>query len=454
MNQQSKILSEKLTNKIKKLPDNYHDLFEFENPYAIKLNSYVAENFPSYSFNAKQNYINELFSNRFIAHTLLSDFESIDDIKDFIKFYASFVLLKYDIDEIEFYEKTIGAINFHSQNTNQTNLMREKKLHLPLYRINSRFDIELIFAMMRNIEFQIVYQKNFICGNGLNKKITKPCKVPNRYEMDYAHERMQDFFEFLEVVIGRPEITVKNKKLNCPNLNQLNFLLKENALSEQLAYNNSVSEMNVFFKFIKYVYSKEFKNANDEIVKKRAKIALQVLQKEIEQINENQNRYLKLRQNEVQNSEKMDNFRKFDAEIKKRYHEYCEGCLNDEFMMVNESLQWELITQGMKVCRYYNQDLADKLYEKCYKNGEYKSCLNILNAPSYPSSQRQIETLIAEFSDNPNFEKDFYEFLINYEKHFLQNSYESTIKNQERDLVVNDYKRYINTFPNSEEYTL
>ncbi|MDD3862358.1 MAG: hypothetical protein PHV79_00680, partial [Clostridia bacterium] len=262
---------EKPVQKIKRLPKDYRELKSDENPYIAKLISYIQEKYPYNYVSDNRGNINEALTKRFIAHNLLTDFEDTGDMIQFVKFYASFILSKHGINEIEYYQKSVGLEDSYSTN----NYMRENKIHLPLYRFTSSRDIKRLLATMRYIEEDIIYQQNFINGTGLNKKITNPCRFPDRFQVDYANERVRDFFQFLERFVSRPK-TVINNETKTYSMDYINsYMIRKNDISQQLAFDSSVSEMNNIYEYLKYVHNNDFVNpaekekadSNFEIIK-------------------------------------------------------------------------------------------------------------------------------------------------------------------------------------------
>lgn len=129
---------------------------------------------------------------------------------------------------------------------------------------------------------------------------------------------------------------------------------------------------------------------------------------------------------EMQFIKRPEEQRKCEERVKGFYHCYLNDCLKDGTGIVKN--EWTYLAVGMQFEAFYDQNLADALFEKSLENEAYEACLYVLNAKDYPADIEKMKEIIWRFKDDEKFLQNYYQICINYDRDFLADLYNQVVE--------------------------
>lgn len=109
--------------------------------------------------------------------------------------------------------------------------------------------------------------------------------------------------------------------------------------------------------------------------------------------------------------------------VKEIYHSLCNASLNNSIELSDR--EWIILSLGMNNPAFYDNTLADALYERCLNLGLPQGCFIILNCVDYPADVEKLEFLVTLGQNNAEFKKSYFDMLTNYDKEFLTEVFDS-----------------------------
>ncbi|MDD3397573.1 MAG: hypothetical protein PHR96_03435 [Clostridia bacterium] len=354
-----------------------------------------------------------------IAKTVLN-FEEIeeDEYKNLIFNYIACVATEYNFEHI------FCEIDYNSS-FEVCVILKDKVLKYSSDLLIKPKNIQDFISMVQVIEQQISFFNKYRNTNSIFNKISN--KNGKIIDTD-----LLDFYKYLNLKIGLSEDQSPVIALGIFDLCERQYDIRITTYKKTSKFINKMIDF----------YKEEYPNERFDLLKEQSSFLdkLPFWRKKLLSKPERMRKSIKIamdenfeyfKMNEVIETAKK-NFRPERREllknyVKEQYYNLCFNCLRGNTEI--ESIGWGLLAKGLENRSFYNQELADILYDKCFKIGHYPACLIILNAVDYPVNLDKMQELI-KAKDNEFFKIAYDKYLTNFDDEFKESFYQKFSKKE------------------------